>query len=40
MELWGFKLTGSGLVIPKFSEPPSGETMRQLPKLLEVQERA
>jgi len=31
--LWsygGFKLTG--LVIPKFSAPPSGETMRQIPK--------
>jgi len=38
MKLWGFKLTG--LVIPKFSAPPSSETMRQTPKVLEVQERA
>ena len=30
MELWG--LTGSGLVIPKFSAPPSGETVRQTGK--------
>ena len=30
MELWGFKLRG--LVSPKFSVPPSGETMRQTPK--------
>jgi len=38
--LWsyrGFKLRGSGY--PKFSAPPSGETMRQTPKVLEVQER-
>ena len=34
----GFKLTG--LVTPKFSSPPSGETMHQTPKVLEVQERA
>ena len=34
----GFKLTG--LVIPKFSVPLSGETMRQTPKSFEVQERA
>ena len=40
-ELWsykGFKLRGSDY--PKFSAPPSGETMRQTPKVLEVQERA
>ena len=40
-ELWSyrvFKLRGSGY--PKFSAPPSGETMRQTPKVLEVQERA
>jgi len=39
--LWsygGFKLRGSGY--PKFSAPPSGETMRQTPKSFEVQERA
>jgi len=39
--LWsygGFKLRG--LVTPKFSAPPSGETMHQTPKVLEVQERA
>jgi len=35
---WGFKLTGSGY--PKFSAPGSGETMRQTPKILQVQERA
>ena len=29
-----------GLVAPKFSAPPSGETMRQTPNVLEVQERA
>jgi len=29
-----------GLVIPTFSAPPSGETMRQTPKVLEVQEHA
>jgi len=34
----GFKLTGQ--VIPIFSVPPSGETMRQIPKVLEVQEGA
>ena len=28
------------LVAPKFSAPPSGETMRQTPNVLEVQERA
>ena len=38
MELWGFKLTESGY--PKFSAPPSGETVRQTPKVLQVQERA
>jgi len=31
MELWGV-LSWRGLVIPKFSAPPSGETMRQTPK--------
>jgi len=39
--LWsygGFKLRVSGS--PKFSVPPSGETMSQTPKVLEVQERA
>ena len=39
--LWsygGFNLTG--LVTDKFSGPPSGETMRWTPKVLEVQERA
>ena len=39
--LWsygGLKLRGFGS--PKFSVPPSGETMRQTPKVLEVQERA
>ena len=39
--LWsygGFKFRG--LVTLKFSAPPSGETMRQTPKVLEVQERA
>jgi len=34
----GFKLRG--LVSPKFSVPPSGETMRQTPTVLEAQERA
>jgi len=29
-----------GLVTPKFSAPPSGETVRQTPKVLEVQELA
>jgi len=33
-------LSWRGLVVPKFAAPPSGETMRQSPKLLEVQERA
>ena len=33
-------LSSWGLVTPKFSAPPSGETMRQTPKVLEVQERA
>ena len=40
-ELWsygGFKLRVSGS--PIFSVSPSGETMRQTPKVLEVQERA
>jgi len=39
--LWsygGFKLRVSGS--PKFSVPPSGETVRHTPKVLEVQERA
>jgi len=39
--LWsygGFKLRG--LVFPKFSAPPDGETMRQTPNVLEVKERA
>jgi len=39
----GYRVTGlswRGLVILKFSAPPSGETMRQTPKVLEVQERA
>jgi len=34
----GFKLRGP--VTPKFSAPPSGETVRQTPKVFEVQERA
>jgi len=33
-------LRRGGPVTPKFSAPPSGETMRQTPKVLEVQERA
>jgi len=33
-------LNWGGLVAPKFSAPPSGETMRQTPNVLEVQERA
>ena len=33
-------LSSRGLVIPKFSAPPSGETMRQTPKVLQVQQRA
>jgi len=32
-------LRGRGLV-PKFSAPPSGETIHQTPEVLEVQERA
>ena len=39
--LWsygGFKLWGSGF--PKFSAPPSGETMRQTTKRFDVKERA
>jgi len=39
--LWsygGFKLRVSGS--PKFSAAPSGETVRQTPKVFEVQERA
>jgi len=39
--LWsygGFKLRG--LVTSKFSAPPSGETVHQTPKVLEVQEPA
>jgi len=34
----GVKLRESGS--PKFSAPPSGKTVRQTPKSLEVQERA
>ena len=33
-------LNWQGLVILKFLPPPSGETVRQTPKVLEVQERA
>ena len=33
-------LSWQGLVIPTYSVPPSGETMRQTPKVLEVQEHA
>jgi len=33
-------LSWQGLVIPKFSAPPSDETICQTPKVLEVQERA
>jgi len=34
-------LSSGGLVTPKFSAPPSGETMHQTPKrFIEVQERA
>jgi len=33
-------LSWGGLVCPKFSAPPSGETMCQTPNVLEVQERA
>jgi len=33
-------LSLGGRVSPKFSEPPSGETMHRTPKVLEVQERA
>jgi len=33
-------LSSGGLVAPKFSAPPSGETMRQTPKVSKVQERA
>jgi len=33
-------LSWRGLVIPKFSAPFSGKTVRQTPKVLEVQERA
>jgi len=39
--LWGyggFKL--KGLVAPRYSAPPSDETVRQTPNVLEVQERA
>jgi len=39
--LWSYGLLSSGgLVTPKFSAPPSGETMHQTPIGLEVQERA
>jgi len=38
IKLWGFK--SRGMVSPKFSVTPSGETMRETPKVLEVQERA
>ena len=33
-------LRRGGPVTPKFLAPPSGETMRQTPKVLEAQERA
>jgi len=33
-------LSWQGLVIPKFSATPGGETMRQTPEVFEVQERA
>jgi len=33
-------LSSGCLVTPKFSAPPSGETKRQTPKVLEMQERA
>jgi len=33
-------LSSGGLVTPKFSAPPSGESMRQTPKVFQVQERA
>jgi len=33
-------LISGGLVFPKFSVPPSGETMRQTPKSFRDQERA
>jgi len=32
--------SSGGLVTPKFSAPPSGETTRQTPKVVEVPERA
>jgi len=41
--LEGYGVTGvlslRGVVIPKFSAPPSGETMRQTTRVLEMQER-
>ena len=33
-------LSSGDLVTPNFQRPPIGETMRQTPKVLEVQERA
>jgi len=40
-ELWSYGVSSwRGLVIPKFSAPTSGKTMRQTPKVLEVQECA
>jgi len=37
MELWGFEVEGSGFL--QIFSAPSGETIRQTPKVLEVQER-
>jgi len=40
-QLWSYGgLSWGCLVAPKFSAPPSGETMRQTPNVSEVQERA
>jgi len=39
MELWGFYVDGVWLP-PKFSAPPSSEIMRQIPRVLDAQERA
>jgi len=39
--LWSYGVISSGcLVPPNFQRPPSGETTRQTPEVLEVQERA
>jgi len=38
MQFGGFKLRGSGF--PQIFSAPSGETVRQTPNVLEVQERA